>query len=146
MSAEEVLFHGQELTTVAGEKLVVNPWGIKTGRKMMGRIKTIMMLFRTISGGEMGLEELLETSYDELVSIAGDSVGVPHTEFMDEKRFLLEDLIAILSTVIEVNFTNRPEFVVKMTTLFGLLSKMTGREDDPEETTEEKDSPESLSS
>lgn len=149
MSAEDVLFHGKEVKLVSGEYIAVNPWGVKTGQRMMARIKTIFILYRTLSGGEGGLEELLDTSYTELVSIAADSIKLKMKDLEDETRFTLEDLISILSAIVEVNFTSRPEFVAKIKTLFGLLNEMMGGGGDEkaeEETTTSSPSPESSNS
>jgi len=118
MSAEEVLFHGQEVRLASGERIVVNPWGVKTGRRMMRRVKTLWQIYRDTARGKLDLEQLLAESYDEVVSIVADSIGLKLADLEDERRFLLEDVVALATAVVEVNFTKRPEFVAKLVALF----------------------------
>jgi hypothetical protein len=118
MSAEEVLFHGQEVALVSGERIFVNPWGVKTGRRMIRRVKVIWQVYRDAARGQLDLEQLLDSSYDELIAIVADSIGVKASDLEDEGRFLLEDVLALLAAIVEVNFTKRPEFMAKALALF----------------------------
>ena len=129
MSAEDVLFHGKEVPLVRGGYIVVNPWGIKTGRRIMVRIKTVLAMFRTASAGDLDLGAILDGSYDEAVSIVADSIGVEISELEDSSKFVLEDLLGLLKAIIEVNFLERPQFMEKLIGLFKMM--------DMESTTEE---------
>jgi hypothetical protein len=127
MSAEDVLFHGQEVRLVNGERIAVNPWGIKTGRRMVRRVKTIWRIYRDVSRGAIDLEQLLEDSYGEVVSLVADSIGLSIQDLEDESRFLFEDLVVLVTAIVEVNFTGRPEFTAKLLALFRQVGK--GAED-----------------
>ena len=137
MSAEDVLFHGKQIPIARGGYIVVNPWGIKTGRRIMVRIKTVLTMFRAATAGDLDLGAILDGSYDEAVYIVAESIGIEVSELEDPSKFLLEDLLGLLKAIIEVNFLERPQFMEKLIGLFRMLDMEPTTEEAETETTPE---------
>lgn len=133
-SSVDVLFPGKDVKLASGEYLHVKPWGISMSRRMLSRIKTVIRMLTVARGGDMGLEQLIEESYDEVLGILADSLGLTSEQLLDDDRFLLEDFFALLDAVITVNFVERPQMGEK---LLGLLGKLEVLVPAPKAATEE---------
>ena len=119
--AEAAVLDELEVVLSTGRRVLVKRWGVHTGRIMIRRIRTVFRLWRLASEGD--LQTLLDSAYDDLVAIAGDSVGIP-VEELDSDWYALEDLVRLLDAVARVNFTERPSLGKALMDLGGTLEKM----------------------
>ncbi len=111
-NAERVLTHaiGTEVKLSNGEHVLVRPWGYRTGKLLMGRLGTVLrMLALARTGQTTGIGELLSESYDELIGIMADTIGMTLDE-VDEKM-LMEDILNVVGVILDVNFIQRPQLV-----------------------------------
>jgi len=106
--AQEILLGSVEVRCSGGEIFSIRPWGIRTGRKMIARIKTMLLVAANAVKGGLDLGSLMASSYDEIVGIVADTVGLTTKDLEDEGRFLLEDLFSLAEAILRVNFVERP--------------------------------------
>ncbi|MEE9244882.1 MAG: hypothetical protein V3U63_01665 [Gemmatimonadota bacterium] len=111
-NAERVLTHsiGTEVKLASGEHVLVRPWGYRTGKRLMGRLGTVLkMLAMARTGQTTGIGDLLSESYDELIGIMADTIGMSLDD-VDEKM-LMEDILNVIGVILDVNFIQRPQLV-----------------------------------
>jgi hypothetical protein len=128
--AEEVMLKEIAVKLSDGETYYTRPWGIKTGRRMAGRLKAVWLLFQAAQGGNKSLGELLEASYDELVHVAADSIGVSYKK-LNTDDYLIEDLLLVLNAVARINFVERPALGKVTSELLITIEKMAMTEEMP---------------
>jgi hypothetical protein len=123
--AEQVLLHFErDVKLTTGETVVVRPWGIKTFTRMTRRINAVIGLFLVAYQGKgEGLKDLIADSYEELVGLAAESIGWKFEKLYDDK-YQLEDLLKLLTAVLELNFTERPELGKAVTALMDQVNKI----------------------
>lgn len=108
-----------------GGSAYVRPWGIRTGRRMMKRIRTMVTVGASAARGNLDLGLLLEASYDEIVGLVADTINVPVDDLMDDDgKYTLADFMAILEAIIRVNFVERPGLVKNLEGLFATASRL----------------------
>ena len=114
----------------SGVVVHVEPWGIRTGRRVLGRIKDVMQLAR-VADGNITIDTIVDAGYDEAVQVVAESLHWDADEL--EEKADLADFVALLEAVIRVNFIDRPGMAKNVMSLLGLLNKMTGGPDDEDE-------------
>lgn len=118
---EDVLLGEQEVKVSQGRRYVIAPWGIRTGRRLMGRLNTVLRMV-AVAAGEGNLQRLLEECYDEIVGIVADTIDVPQSEF--ETDFELSDLLSLVNAILDVNFLARPGGNELGKAIEGLVARM----------------------
>ncbi len=82
--------------------------------------------------GNLDLEDLLGSSYDEIIAFTADCLDIEVEELEDDTKYTLADLFAVLDGIIRVNFTERPGLIKNAQSLFQTLQALV-----PEEAKEE---------
>jgi hypothetical protein len=140
-NTERVLAHslGQEVQLANGEYILVRPWGYRTGKRLMGRIGTVLkMLALARAGQTAGVGELLGESYDELIGIMADTIGMSLDEV--DEQMLMEDILNVIGAILDVNFIQRPQLVKAIESLIARAEALMPEEpavEDEEMKTEE---------
>jgi hypothetical protein len=108
--SEEALLGERDVRLANGKVVHIGPWGIQTGKRMMRRVRFLFEVYQKTrdGGGGFDLGEFLFDSYDEIVDMVAGTIKVKTEELYDESKYLLEDLIALVESVIRVNFIERP--------------------------------------
>lgn len=124
INSEEAILGTLSVPLELGGAVELRPWGIRTGRRMMGRLKVIMQIVFGLNDGGLNLAVLLESSYGEVVAMTAASMGVEVTELEDETKYTLADLFALVDGVIKINFTERPGLLKNAQSLLGTLQEI----------------------
>jgi len=108
------------------------PWGIKTARKMVTRIKVLFALYQVVKeSGMSGVTALIDNSFDEVVGIVCDSYDITQEDLEDESKYLMEDLFALVEGLIRVNFIDRPGMVEKFLSLIDSMNVLVDQGEEP---------------
>lgn len=108
VNSEEALLGEIEVPLELGGAAFIKPWGIKTARRMMRRIKIILTIGLGAASGNLDMADILDSSYGEILSLVSDSLGITVEELEDEDKYTLADLLAIIDAIVRVNFLERP--------------------------------------
>jgi hypothetical protein len=120
--SEEALLGERDVKLSNGSVIYIGPWGVRTGQRMMRRLKFLFEIYqKTRSGGGFDLGEFMFDSYDEIVDMVAGTIGVEIEELYNEDKYLLEDFIALVEAIIRVNFIERPGLRKNLESLLQLL-------------------------
>lgn len=128
--SEEVLLGVTVVQLELGGDVHLRPWGIRSAKRMMSRIKTIFML--AFGGNTLDIAVLLDSSYDEIVAMVAATIDVEVDVLYDETKYTLTDLLALIDGIIKVNFTDRPGLIKNVQSLMGTLNMLLPQEAETE--------------
>jgi len=139
--SEEIMLGTKDVRLSTGDIVHLRPWGIRTSRKIVSNVKTVLAMFRVSQTGQ-GLGALVQGSYDTIINIVAASSGIA-VEELDTDDFLLEDLLRLAAGVIEVNFRERPGGGLgkAIEELMDLTDELFGAPETESETTTATDTP-----
>lgn len=123
-TSTEALLGEAVVTTSRGRTIYIRPWGVKTSRRIVARLRTVLRMMLVARDGGSTLPQLIDSSWDELVGITADSVGLSVEELEDDEQFLLEDLLSMIDAIIRVNFIERPGLAKNLMGLLATLDRL----------------------
>lgn len=123
---------GKEVKLSNGERVLIRPWGYRTGKLLMGRLGVVLRLMSIARDGGKGLGELLSESYEELIGIMADTIQMSLDD-VDEKM-LMEDILNVIGVIMDVNFIERPQLVKAIEGLIARAEALMPEEPAVEET------------
>lgn len=103
MSEPSTAFPEREVALLSGEKVIVKPWSLKTGRLMRKRLAGLIEQVQagTAEGMAADLPSLIENFEQDVILIVRDTIGWSD-EQMESNKICYEDLVTLAEAIVRV--------------------------------------------